>query len=112
MNEYFEKSINNRIEKLEESLNKLVQTFTTKGQSATPSGYKQASMSSMLLLTDSQKCNIGFMVRGTMFRVIKFLDNHVLFTEGNKNFDRCLEAANIEQVEDQNALFKAIISCA
>jgi hypothetical protein len=47
-----------------------------------------------------------------MFRRIKFLDNQVLFLEGNKMFDRCLEAAIIDKVEDRNALFKAFIYCA
>jgi hypothetical protein len=108
MNENFEKSVINRIEKLEELVTKLVRLY----QAVTPIGYKQASVSSVLLLTDTQKCNIGHMVRSTMFRGIKFLDNQVLFLEGNKIFDRCLEAANIDKVEDRNALFKAFISCA
>jgi hypothetical protein len=47
-----------------------------------------------------------------MFRGIKFLNNQVFYSEGSKIFDRCLEAANIDKVEDQNALFKAFISCA
>jgi hypothetical protein len=47
-----------------------------------------------------------------MFKGINFLDNHVLSSEGKIFFERCLEAANIDKVEDRNALFKAFISCA
>jgi hypothetical protein len=36
----------------------------------------------------------------------------MLFSEGNKIFDRCLEAAIIKEVEDRTALLKAFISCA
>jgi hypothetical protein len=89
-----------------------MQLFTAKGQTVTPSGYKQASVSSTLLLTETQKCNIGHMVRSMMFRRIEFFNNQVLFAEGNKIFDRCLVTAKIDKVEDQNALFKVIISCA
>ena len=52
------------------------------------------------------------MVRNKMFRGIKFLNNQILCLEGNKFFDRCLEAANIKEGKDGTALFKAFISCA
>jgi hypothetical protein len=52
------------------------------------------------------------MVPGKIFQGINFLDSQVLYSEGSKTFDRCLEAANIDKVEDRNALLKALISCA
>jgi hypothetical protein len=45
-----------------------------------------------------------------MFQGIKFLDNQVLYSESSKIFDRCLEAAKIDSVEDRNELFKAFNS--
>jgi hypothetical protein len=99
--ENFEKSVLNRIEKLEESVNKVVRLEESVNklirvyEAKTPMGYKQISASSMILLTESQKCNIGRWVSGQMFKGIQFLDNHVLSSEGNKNFERCLEAVNI-----------------
>ena len=114
-NENFAKSVNNPIKRLEGSLQSLegsVSKLDGLYKAVAPIGYKQASVSSVLLLTDTQKCNIGHMVRNKMFRGIKFLDNQMLYSEGNKILDRFLEAANIKEVEDRTALFKAFISCA
>jgi hypothetical protein len=58
MNEHFEKSVNNRIEKLEELVNRLIQYLAKKGQN-TPNRYKQTSVATKLLLTDSQKIVVG-----------------------------------------------------
>jgi hypothetical protein len=75
--EHFEKSVLNRIEKLEELVNKvvwleeLVNKLIQVCEAKTPMGYKQGSVSSMILLTESQKCNIGRLVRGQMFKGIK-----------------------------------------
>jgi hypothetical protein len=58
-NENFEKSVNKRIEKLEESIQSLIRLITAKGQAVTPIGYKQASVSSILLLTDTQNATLA-----------------------------------------------------
>jgi hypothetical protein len=95
MNEHFEKSVNNCIEKLEESVNRLIQYLANKGQN-TPSRYKQTSVATKLLLTDSQKIAIGHMDRGKMFKGIKFLDNSGLFSRNTKIFEECLTATQID----------------
>jgi hypothetical protein len=69
-NENFEKSVNNRIKRLEGSVQSLegsVSKLVRMYQAITPIGYKQASASSVLLLTDTKKCNIGHMVQSKMF---------------------------------------------
>jgi hypothetical protein len=58
MNDHFEKSVNNCIEKLEESVNRLVHVIANKGQN-TPKRYKQTSMATKLLLMDSQKSQLA-----------------------------------------------------
>lgn len=116
--DHFEKSVLNRIGKLEESVNKvvrleesvnkLIRVYETEKQIA----YKQGNASSTTFLTVAQKCNIGRLVRSHMFQGIKFLDDRVISSQGNKIFERCLKATNIDEVEDRTALFKAFISCA
>jgi hypothetical protein len=113
MNEHFEKSVNNCIEKLEELVKNLVRLLTNEGQN-TPNRYKQTSVATKLLFMESQKVVIGHMVRGKMFKGIKFLDNSVLFSQSTKIFKECLTETRIIDIDehpDQHGLEKAFISC-
>jgi hypothetical protein len=90
-NEHLEKLFGNRIEKLEELVNRLVQHLVSNGHNTT-NMYKQTSVAAKLLFTDSQKIAIGHMVRNKMFISLKFLDNGILYTESNKIFEECVAA--------------------
>jgi hypothetical protein len=54
------------------------------------------------------------MVQGKMSIALKFLDNSVLYTQGNKCFKECLAVTQIDIDErpDQHGLEKEFFSCA
>jgi hypothetical protein len=110
-NEHLEKLFGNRIEKLEESVNRLVQHLASRGHN-TPSRYRQTSVAAKLLFTDSQKIAIGHMVRNKMFKSLKFLDNRVLYTQSDKITEECVAATqiDIDGHPDKHALEKAFVS--
>jgi hypothetical protein len=70
-NEHLQKLFGDRIGKIEESVNRLVQFIASKGHN-TPRRYKQTSVAAKLFLTDSQKVAIGHMVRKKCLKALNF----------------------------------------
>jgi hypothetical protein len=69
-------------------------------------------VSSVLLLTETQNATLAIWFEAKCFEESNFSITKCYIRKAAIIFDRCLEAANIAKVKDQNALFKAFISCA